>query len=265
MKLKIYQVDAFASKQFEGNPAAVVPLEDWLPDELMQSIALENNLAETAFFVKEESGYSIRWFTPGSEVKLCGHATLASAYVLFEFLELQQDSVSFNSKSGQLSVSKSGTNLELDFPAQPPIEVSPPENLLAGLGLESQECSCLSCEDYVVIVNDSARLRSLKPDMNLLSQLDLRGVIVSSIADDAENYDFYARFFAPKLGVPEDPVTGSAYTQLTPYWSQRLDKTRMQARQLSPRGGDVACELKGDRVMIAGAVACYMEGSIDIG
>ncbi len=265
MKLKIYQIDAFAERQFQGNPAAVIPLEEWLPDAVMQSIALENNLAETAFFVPEESGYSIRWFTPNSEVKLCGHATLASAFVLFEFLGLTQESVSFDSKSGPLSVAKSGDKLELDFPAQPPTEITPPDALLKGLNLDVLHCLCLANEDYIVIVEDSARLRDITPDLQALSTLDLRGVIVSSIADDSEAFDFYARFFAPKLGVPEDPVTGSAYTQLTPYWSRRLEKTEFKARQLSPRGGDLICRLQGERVMIAGSVACYMEGLIDIG
>lgn len=265
MKLTIYQVDAFAERQFQGNPAAVIPLEEWLPDDLMQSIALENNLAETAFFVPEETGYSIRWFTPNSEVKLCGHATLASAFVLFEYLGLVQDSVSFHSKSGLLRVAKSGDKLELDFPAQPPVEITPPDLLLKGLNIDALDCVCLASEDYVVILQDSARLRDLAPDMHALSKLDLRGVIVSSLADDSEIYDFYARFFAPKLGVPEDPVTGSAYTQLAPYWGQRLEKTELQARQLSPRGGDLACRLQGERVMIAGSVTCYMEGLIDIG
>jgi len=260
MKLDIYQIDAFAEKQFEGNPAAVVPLDEWLPDSIMQTIAEENNLSETAFFVPLESGYHIRWFTPNKEVKLCGHATLASAYVLFNILGCKEKVLSFESLSGVLFVSKEGDLLTLDFPVQPPETGSTPAPLVAGLGKVPLEC--LKHADYVAVFENEEDILSIIPNHEYLKQLDLRGVIVTAPSSE---FDFVARVFAPKFGVPEDPVTGSAYTQLVPYWSSRLGKSQLKAKQVSSRGGKLICELRGDRVLISGSAVTYMVGSIEIG
>ena len=259
MKLDIYQIDAFAEKQFEGNPAAVVPLEEWLPDAVMQAIAEENNLAETAFFVPTESGYHIRWFTPNKEVKLCGHATLASAYVLFNILGCEEKLLSFDSLSGVLLVSKTNIILTMDFPVQSPVACSIPAPLTAGLGKAPFEC--LSHDDYIAVFEKEEDVLSITPDHEALKQLKLRGVIATAPSSE---YDFIARFFAPKFGIPEDPVTGSAYTQLMPYWSDKLGKLQLQAKQVSSRGGKVRCEIKGDRVLISGSAVTYMVGSIEI-
>jgi len=259
MKLDIYQVDAFAEKNFEGNPAAVVPLDRWLPDVVMQAIAEENNLAETAFFVPSEKGFHIRWFTPNSEVKLCGHATLASAYALFTFLGCKEKALSFESLYGVLRVTKEDDLLTLDFPVQPPEVCSAPALLTAGLG--KAPVACLKHDDHIAVFDNEEDVLSIKPNHEALKQLDLRGVIVTAPSSE---FDFVARFFAPKLGVPEDPVTGSAYTQLMPYWSDRLGKLKLQAKQLSSRGGKLLCEIKGDRVLISGRAVTYMTGSIEI-
>ncbi len=259
MKLDIYQIDAFAEKQFEGNPAAVVPLDEWLPDSVMQAIAEENNLAETAFFVPSESGYHIRWFTPNKEVKLCGHATLASAYVLFNILGCKKKVLSFQSLSGVLFVSKAGDLLTLDFPVQPPETCSTPAPLAESLGKVPLEC--LKHDDYVAVFENEEDVLNITPNHEALKQLDLRGVIVTA---PSLKFDFIARFFAPKFGISEDPVTGSAYTQLIPYWSSRLGKSQLKAKQVSSRGGKLLCELKGDRVLISGSAVTYMVGSIEI-
>jgi len=259
MKLPIYQIDAFADKPFEGNPAAVVPLDAWLSEETMQAIAEENNLAETAFFVPAGDGFHIRWFTPRKEVALCGHATLASAFVLFELLGYEQDSIQFDSQSGPLAVTKSGDLLTLNFPANLPVKCETPEELIKGLG--SVPLECYRNDDYVAVFEDEQTVLSIEPEHRYLEQLDLRGVIVTapSVAQD-----FVARFFAPKFGIPEDPVTGSAYTQLCPYWSERMGKTEFSARQVSSRGGSLVCELKGDRVFISGGAIKYLEGTIEV-
>ena len=259
MKLDIYQIDAFAEKPFEGNPAAVVPLNEWLSDETMQAIAEENNLSETAFFVPTSSGYHIRWFTPASEVKLCGHATLASAYVLFEILGQAETSIAFDSLSGALTVTKSEEKLTLDFPAQKPEKCEPPEDLIAGLGKKPTEC--YKNEDFIAIFDDEQEIAEIEPDQTCLEKLGYRGVIVTA---PSKNYDFVARFFAPKYGIPEDPVTGSAYTQLTPLWATKMDKKRFNAKQISKRGGKLFCELKGDRVLISGSAIKFMEGTIEV-
>jgi len=259
MKLPIYQIDAFAEKPFEGNPAAVVPLDNWLPEETMQAIAEENNLAETAFFVPTGDGFHIRWFTPRKEVALCGHATLASAFVLFELLGYEGDAIQFDSLSGPLFVTKSGALLTLNFPANVPVKCETPDELVKGLGRTPLEC--YRNDDYVAVFEDEQAVLAIEPDHRYLEQLDLRGVIVTapSVAQD-----FVARFFAPKFGIPEDPVTGSAYTQLCPYWSEKTGKTRFNARQVSARSGLLVCELKGDRVFISGRAIKYLEGSIEI-
>ena len=259
MKLTIYQIDAFAEKPFEGNPAAVIRLEEWLSDETMQAIAEENNLAETAFFVPANNGFHIRWFTPNREVNLCGHATLASAYVLFNILGYKENRVLFESLSGLLSVSKTGELLTLDFPAQPPEPCDMPSVLAEGLG--RAPIACLKNDDYLAVFENEEEVLGIDPDHHLLQQLDLRGVIATAPASE---YDFVVRFFAPKYGIPEDSVTGSAYTQLMPYWSAKLGKLNLNAKQVSARGGKVFCELQGDRVLISGSAVKYMEGTIEV-
>ena len=257
--LKVYFIDAFAENQFEGNPAAVIPLEKWLPDHVMQALAAENNLSETAFFVERNGSYNIRWFTPVDEVKLCGHATLASAYVLFYELGYEQDIVRFESLSGELYVRRAGRNIVLDFPVQAPTRCDAPVALIDGLG--ENPIDVLASEDYLVIFDNESQVECMKPEFGRLESIPLRGVIVSA---RSTKFDFVVRFFAPKLGVDEDPVTGSAYTQLAPYWSIVLNKRRFSARQISVRGGNVGCEMSGDRVLISGTAVKYMEGSISL-
>lgn len=259
MKLQIYQIDAFASSSFEGNPAAVVPLEEWLPDATMQAIAQENNLAETAFYVATNNGFHIRWFTPIREVELCGHATLAAAHVLFTIVGYQGDMLSFDSRSGTLSVAKSGNLLSLDFPCQAPLQCDTPDPLVQGLGKKPTDC--LSHSDYIAVLEHEQDVLELAPDPESLKQLGLRGVIVTA---PSSTYDFVARFFAPKFGIPEDSVTGSAYTQLVPYWSQRMGKTTFHAKQVSARGGELWCSLEQERVKISGHAVTYMQGTIAI-
>lgn len=260
MILKLYQIDAFASKAFEGNPAAVCPLDTWLPGELMQSIAAENNLSETAFFVAGSTGYSIRWFTPAGEVNLCGHATLASAYVLFNILGYAGERIEFESKSGALSVSRDNDWLVLDFPAQPPSPCDTPPEIIEAFGTTPSEC--LKHEDYLVIFDTAEEVQTAAPEMEILKKLDGRGVIIS--APSSDEHDFIVRFFAPKYGILEDPVTGSAYTQLVPYWAKRMHKDKFHARQVSKRGGELLCELRGDRVLISGKAVKYLEGTVEI-
>jgi PhzF family phenazine biosynthesis protein len=259
MRIPLFQVDAFARRALEGNPAAVCPLEAWLPDETMQAIAAENNLSETAFFVPEGDGYAIRWFTPEVEVELCGHATLASAFVVFNELGFAGETVVFDSRSGPLPVTRDGDRLTLDFPAQPPEPCpSPPE---VGTAFGTPPVECLQSADLLVVFDDAATVRSAQPDTGLLGRLPARGIIITA-AD--EEYDFVARFFAPAVGVPEDPVTGSAYTQLAPYWASRTGKTRFRAKQVSKRGGEVACELAGDRVLITGTAIRTVKGVFEL-
>ena len=259
MELTLYQVDAFASKVFGGNPAAVCPLDAWLPDSVMQTIAMENNLSETAFFVPAASGFHIRWFTPKSEVDLCGHATLASAYVLYHFLSYKKDVIEFDSKSGPLLVTRREDNLVMDFPCQPPVQCEIPAEIEKAFNHKPLEC--LRSEDLIVIFEREADVRNANPEMFQLTKLDLRGVAITA---RSRQYDFVARFFAPKYGIPEDPVTGSAYTQLAPYWADKLNKNKLYAKQVSLRGGEVFCEVRGDRVQIAGKAVLYMQGQIFI-
>ncbi|MFT5612630.1 MAG: PhzF family phenazine biosynthesis protein [Polaribacter sp.] len=259
MKLNIYQIDAFANNVFEGNPAAVIALTEWLDDSLMQSIAAENNLAETAFFVKEEAGFRIRWFTPAVEVDLCGHATLASAYVLYQKLAYKGASLTFNSRSGPLTISQDAGRYVMDFPTQAcqPCEV--PNGLVEALACEVN--TCFNNEDYLVVLDTEQELLNLQPDFSRLAELDLRGVIVTA---PSLKYDFVSRFFAPNVGINEDPVTGSAFTKLIPYWAQRLGKDMLSAKQVSQRGGEVFCQMRGDRVLIAGSAVSYLQGCIEI-
>ena len=261
MELTMYQVDAFASRVFTGNPAAVVPLTEWLPAETMQAIAMENNLAETAYFVKQGDRYGLKWFTPEREIDLCGHATLASAHVIFELLEPGRTHVAFDSRSGELTVAKEGALLALDFPSRPPQRVEPCAGLLEALGGLPQEV--WASRDYMVTYATAEEVRALKPNMLALCGLDRFAVIVTA-PGGTEGVDFVSRFFATEAGVPEDPVTGSAHCTLIPYWAERLGKTKLAARQVSPRSGELDCELKGERVRIAGQAVLYLRGTITI-
>lgn len=259
MILTLYQIDAFATRPFEGNPAGVVPLDEWLPDNVMQSIAAENNLAETAFFVPQDDGFAIRWFTPAVEVDLCGHATLASGFVLYECLGFAADKVTIESRSGPLAVARDGERFVLDFPAQPLAPCDTPDAIVSAFGVRPVEC--LTGPDLLVIFEDADFVRHAAPDIRTLASIDTRGVIIS--AADSQ-YDFVSRFFGPNVGIDEDPVTGSSFTHLVPYWAERLGKTDFHARQVSARGGEVFCELRGDRVSIAGGAIKYLEGTITV-
>jgi len=259
MNIPIYQIDAFSNRVFAGNPAAVCPLEEWLEDSVLQAIAQENNLSETAFFVPEENGYHIRWFTPVAEVDLCGHATLATAFVIFNYLEPSLSEVNFSSRSGRLTVVRENELLSMDFPSQPPLPCEAPKELVNGLRKEPLEVLC--SEDYFVLFSSEKQIRELNPDMGMLKKLDLRGVIVTA---KGNKVDFVSRFFAPKFGVDEDPVTGSAHCALTPYWANKLNKKNLHAHQVSQRGGELFCKDCGDRVKISGRAIKFMEGSIII-
>lgn len=261
MKLDIYQADAFTGKLFEGNPAAVCPLDEWLPDSVLQKIAMENNLSETAFFIKEEGteSYRLRWFTPRAEVDLCGHATLATAHILFEKLDHKDPEIVFSSNSGPLRVRRDDHLLVMNFPATAGEKVDPPEKLMKALEVQSDEV--YKASDYMVILNDEKQIRDLKPNFYLLQDVDTRGIIVTA---PGEEFDFISRFFAPALGIDEDPVTGSAHTMLTPYWARKLGMKQLQARQLSARGGTVYCRHLDKRVEIAGEAVTYLTGSIEI-
>lgn len=260
MTLPMYQVDAFTDRVFSGNPAAVCPLDAWLPDAVLVSIAAENNLAETAFFVKEGDGFRLRWFTPVTEVDLCGHATLASADVLFRVLGYGEPIVRFATRSGTLTVERRGDRYAMDFPVTAPEPCDPPLALVEGLGLTP--IATLKAFDYVAVVETEAAVRALAPDFTRLAALDLRGVAVTAPGD---RVDFVSRFFAPAFGVNEDPVTGSAHCELAPYWSRRLGKTSLHAEQISPRGGTVHCELRGPRITLLGQAAHYMTAEITVG
>lgn len=265
MKLPIWQVDAFSARRFGGNPAAVVPLEAWLPDATLQAIAAENNLSETAYVLGGAGDYQIRWFTPTQEVPLCGHATLASAWVVFERLEPGRTRVIFQSQSGPLPVVRVGERLVLDFPVKPlePADASTCESrtLLAALGRAPREL--YSGWQWLALYDTAAEVRALRPDMAGILASGAHGVIVTAPGEDC---DFVSRFFAPAGGVPEDPVTGSAHTRLVPFWSARLGKTSLFARQVSARGGELWCELHSaeNRVSIAGEAALFLEGNIEV-
>lgn len=259
-KLRIFQADAFAAELFRGNPAAVVPLDKWLPDELMQKIALENNLSETAFFISEGDHFHIRWFTPKAEVNLCGHATLASAHILFNELGYGKDFIQFQSKSGVLTVRKTDGLLQLNFPADF-VRLEPANDALnAALGIQATE-TYKGRTDYLLLFDSEEQIRNLKPDFQLLYQTDARGIICTAKGNEV---DFVSRFFAPKVGVNEDPVTGSAHTSLIPFWAGRLNKSELRALQLSERRGELWCTLSGDRVLIAGKAVTYLRGEIEI-
>lgn len=258
MKLTIYQVDAFTKEVFKGNPAAICPLEEWLDAELMQKIALENNLSETAFFVKKDDFYEIRWFTPTYEIDLCGHATLASAYVIFEVLKLEEEVINFYShKSGKLSVEKQGDVLILDFPSRPVQKCEIPEGLIEAIGKAPKEI--FKARDYFLVYENEQEILEIDPDFTALLKIDAHGFIVTAKGDSS---DFVSRFFAPEVGVFEDPVTGSAHCNLIPFWAERLGKNELFARQISARGGELFCELHGDRVKIGGNAVLYLRGEI---
>jgi len=262
MKLTLYQVDAFTNKLFGGNPAAVVPLDKWIDDTLMQQIAMENNLAETVFFVPQKEDYHIRWFTPELEIDLCGHATLAAAYVLYQYLGVDKPQIRFHSKSGELLVQRKGDKLELNFPARmPELITSYPDELLKGLGV-ADPVAVYKSRDYVVELETQKQVEQVKPDMGLLNKIDVIGIIITAPGTDC---DFVSRFFAPNCGIPEDPVTGSSHSTLIPFWAEKLNKTSLYARQLSQRKGELWCEmLKEDRVSMAGQCVFYMKGEINL-
>lgn len=260
MKLPLFQVDAFAESLFKGNPAAVIPLEQWLDAETMQLIAFENNLSETAFFVPTQEGFEIRWFTPKAEVKLCGHATLATAHVIFTEANYPKDEITFGSQSGPLKVKKRGERLQLNFPADRMHPIDAPNQIIQALG--KLPTSCFKGKtDYMLVYETEKEIREMTPNFSLLVKTDARGVIVTAPGTKA---DFVSRFFAPRVGVDEDPVTGSAHTSLTPYWSRQLGKNEMTAQQLSKRGGELLLSLQGDRVLIAGKTTTYLRGEIFI-
>jgi PhzF family phenazine biosynthesis protein len=259
MKLDVYKVDAFASELFTGNPAAVCPLTEWLPDTLMQQIAMENNISETAFFVKEGDQYTIRWFTPAVEVALCGHATLASAHVLYNHLGYTEDSISFVSpKSGSLPVTRTGDKITLDFPCAPLTAVPSMEPVLSSLNTNVLELY-RGTTDFLAVLESEEAVRNFVPDFERIKQSECRGIIITAKGKDV---DFVSRFFAPLAGVNEDPVTGSAHTMLTPYWAKALNKQELTALQVSARGGRLWLTLQGDRVLIAGTAKTFLTGSI---
>lgn len=265
--IPIYQIDAFTDALFGGNPAAVCPLEAWLDTAILQAVATENNLAETAFFVAGgEAGadYALRWFTPTAEVDLCGHATLASAFVVFNRLRPDAQSASFSSRSGVLTVTRTGDLLALDFPALPAMPCDSSAALATlrdGLGRAPQEVRLAS--NYLVLFETESDIAALTPDMTILATLHPHGVIATA-PGKAEDVDFVSRFFAPSFGIPEDPVTGSAHCTLVPYWSVRLGRNHLRARQISARGGELICDARADRVVIAGQAVLYLEGTITL-
>ena len=258
MKLTIYQIDAFAEKIFEGNPAAVVPLENWLADKVMQQIAMENNLSETAFFVPDGNGFHIRWVTPLAEVNLCGHATLATAHVLFNHMNYDENEIRFQSRSGILKVKKENDLIVLNFPVSPLTETEISENLSKAFNFNPVKCF-KGRDDYMLIFENEEQVAQLKTDFQQLIKAKTRGVICTS---KSETYDFVSRFFAPAIGVNEDPVTGSAHTMLIPYWSGVLGKNELTAKQVSARGGILHCKNLGQRVEIGGKAVTFLSGEI---
>jgi predicted PhzF superfamily epimerase YddE/YHI9 len=261
MRLTIYQVDAFTDSLFGGNPAAVCPLDAWLPGATMQAIAAENNLSETAFFIPQGGDYALRWFTPTVEVDLCGHATLASGHVVMSYIEPERDSVSFHTaKAGTLTVSRRADILVMDFPARPAIRCAAPAGLLAALGGTPREV--LRAHDHLIVYGSAAEIAALDPDLAALAIVECWAAIVTAPGEDG--IDFVSRFFAPAQGVPEDPVTGRAHCTLVPYWAKRLNKTELEARQISRRGGALHCALDGDRISLGGHAVVYLEGTIEV-
>jgi PhzF family phenazine biosynthesis protein len=260
MNITQYVIDAFASKPFTGNPAAVCLLESWLDDTMMQNIAMENNLAESAFVVRVQDNFHIRWFTPTVEVDLCGHATLASAHAIFQYKSYPLNEISFSSRSGILKVRKENDLLVLNFPIDKLKTSSLPQDILEGVGGKASEIY-RGTSDYILVFSSEKEIRDLSPDFTAVANANARGIIVTA---QGEHCDFVSRFFAPQSGINEDPVTGSAHTSLIPYWSKRLAKKELTARQLSKRGGDLFCKDLGDRVEIAGKAITYLSGEINV-
>jgi PhzF family phenazine biosynthesis protein len=261
MRAPIFQIDAFATRLFTGNPAAVIPMEHFQADAVLQAIAAENNLAETAFLVPEGGDYRLRWFTPITEVPLCGHATLASAAVVMERLEPGRRAVVFHCASGPLQVRRAGVGFAMDFPARSSEPVSTPPGLAEALGVAPVEVY-VNAFNYMAVLDNVQTLRALAPDMAAVARIDRSGVIVTAPGDG--NHDFVSRYFAPAKGIPEDPVTGSAHCTLAPYWAKRLNKTAFRAFQASRRGGEVICHLLGERVQLEGSCVFYLEGTVEI-
>lgn len=258
MKLPVYWIDAFTRSRFHGNPAGVVISEQALAPELMQSIAAENNIAETAFVVPTGDTYSIRWFTPTTEIDLCGHATLASAFALALRGQLTSGCIEFSSASGPLTVSRDGERLALDFPARPATPSPLAQQVREALGASPREV--LQAAALMAVFESEDEVRALRPNMEAVARLPCYGLVATSVGKDC---DFSSRFFAPQVGIPEDPVTGSAHCTLIPYWSRQLGRTKLHARQVSARGGELWCEDRGSRVIIAGYCALYLRGEID--
>lgn len=263
MQLRIFQIDAFADQVFRGNPAAVVPLEQWLPDSTLQAIATENNLAETAYLVPRGGGYHLRWFTPTQEVVLCGHATLASASVIMQHLDPSVSRVEFDSLSGSLIVSRSGEGYTLDFPAFGfDIVGNPPREIAEGLGVTPVEVLKVEADpNYYAVLPSEAMVRQLNPKLGVVETLHPYGLVATA---QGSATDMVSRYFAPSYGIPEDPATGSIHCALTPYWSRKLGKTTLTAFQASPRGGSMQCELRGDRVFLTGSAVLYLSGIIEL-
>ncbi len=259
MRIPYYQVNAFTTSVFGGNPAGVCLLDEWLEDRLLLQIAAENDLSETAFLVRGDPNYHLRWFTPRIEMELCGHATLASAFVVFRYVEEEWDRVSFETKSGLLTVERKDDLLMMDFPSWPPTPFAMTQELADSLGREPE--AVFRVRDYLAVFPSQADVRNLRPDFKKLEELDCLGIIATAPGDEV---DFVSRFFAPRAGIPEDPVTGSAHSTLIPYWSKRLSKTTLHAHQLSQRGGELFCEDRGDRVSIGGHAVIYLEGTIHL-
>ena len=261
VQIPIYQIDAFSESIFSGNPAAVCPLDNWPDDKMLQNIASENNLSETAFLVRKKDAIEIRWFTPVTEVELCGHATLASAHALFYHLNYPGETIHFQSKySGQLTVTKKGTLLELNFPVDQPEPSLPPDGLIGAIGKKPLEI-WKGKKDYLLYYGSQEDVEEIKPDFAALKAVHARGIIVTAAGYEC---DFVSRFFAPAVGINEDPVTGSAHTTLTPFWAHRLNQLTLDAVQLSRRGGYLHCQLAGNRVLISGKANTYLIGEIFI-
>jgi PhzF family phenazine biosynthesis protein len=259
MNIPYYHVDAFTGRLFSGNPAGVCLLADWLPDAVLQSIGAENNLAETAFVVQRESTFDLRWFTPTVEVDLCGHATLASAHVIFQHLGYRAPVIRFQTRSGELTVARSEDLLELDFPSRPAAACPAPPDLIEGLS--ASPAFAAKSRDYLAVFDSEETVRNLKPNLTVLARLDALGIIATA---PGATSDFVSRFFAPRLGIPEDPVTGAAHCTLIPYWAERLKRVKLRALQVSARGGELLCENRGERVGIAGRAVTYSSGFLHI-
>jgi PhzF family phenazine biosynthesis protein len=261
MRTPIFQIDAFTTRRFAGNPAAVMPMHRFLDDAMLQAIAAENNLAETAFLVREGGDYRLRWFTPAVEVPLCGHATLASAAVVMERLEPARTKVVIHTASGPLTVSRKDEGYVMDFPVRPTEPVATPPGLAEALGIVPVEVLS-DAFNYIAVLESAKRVRELAPDIAAIARLDRSGVVVTAPGDDT--YDFVSRYFAPAKGIPEDPVTGGAHCALVPYWAKRLDKTKFRAYQASRRGGEITCRLAGDRVELEGSCVFYLQGEVEV-